>query len=427
MLSTSDDARQLFDIAAEAYARAVAHSHLDGHERLGAAQRFLRVADVLATRPDDAIDIAWAELTSDDDERANAAARVLAELPDTRAGDCLLDAYDQPGVEYRLAAEPLARLGVRRPVPTRLWDYAQRTTARARDGAIRAVLKCPTDTGRVLLADLVTDDEWLGPIAVRSVAGWHRPKLLHAIAGSPKSLPGSRIAALTELAASGVAEAVVRLVGQAMAEDPGQAGDACYALSQLARPEGIGAVVRLLRDHDAAVVGLASSAARLYRAAVLGPRLIELIDGPAGAGGADRRWLAEESMRILHELTGVRAVERYDDSGFLTRDALVNAAAVYRRALVSLDPRLRYLMGQPLALRHLADLLLSPHTGPATAAAVSLRAITGEDHGYDVEADLIANAGAIRAWQKRAADSKLLEPGGWAEAAGPLPPPEPPS
>jgi hypothetical protein len=277
-LSASDeDERRLFEAVVDAYTRAVVLSYLDGADRLEAAERFRDLIDRLAARPQAAIGVATDNLHSDDDERANAAARVLAGVPDLRAAELLLAAYEDPQLGPRLDAEHLAQLGTASPVPPGLRDYAERPDASARDGAVRVLLRHPTGNARVLLMKLVTTGEWLGRIAVHTAARWGDANVLRAVADAhpPESSASALIAALTELAAAGDVGAIARLETKASAEEPAAASDACYALSQIAWPNGVHLVARLLRDPHA---DEALSAAHLLRAVALGPWLIDLIE-----------------------------------------------------------------------------------------------------------------------------------------------------
>jgi len=169
-----------------------------------------------------------------------------------------------------------------------------------------------------------------------------------------------------------------------------------------------------MRRGDDDTADLARTAAQYLRAAALGPALIELLARPA---------LAEDAAAVLFELTGVAHEEEYDADGRLTQAALAEAANAQRAALDRLDPARRYYHGELLALAHLAELLASPHTGTASAAWYGLRAATGEDHGFDPDDDLIANARAVRAWQARAAKPATLKPGAWWFAGERLAPP----
>jgi hypothetical protein len=95
----------------------------------------------------------------------------------------------------------------------------------------------------------------------------------------------------------------------------------------------------------------------------------------------------------------------------------------HRTALLDLDPALRYLRGTALGLEALTGCLTSPHTGPVRSGAYNLRAMTGEDGGFDPDDDLIENLEGLAFWRDRARRPGPLAPGGWAFAGRPLPAP----
>jgi hypothetical protein len=393
--STSDP----FDELADAYARAVVWSHLPAAERLAAADEFRAKARRLAERPEEALAIALRELGSDDDDRANAAARLLAELPLEAAAAALATAHAEP-TGSRLDRAQVGLLGRVAPAPA-LTVLANADDPYLRQHALRALVRRPGPEAKRLLEDA---DDALAPALVRSAAHWAEDALLESLLDRGGA---TAAAAATELGARCRTSGVAYLGKRADAQ-------ACLALAQLGHPEGLAPTARLLRTAPGDDRDLARTAAQYLRAAALGPALLDLLAQPA---------LAADAAAVLYELTGVPYEEDFDAAGRLTEAALADAREKQRAALSRLDPTRRYYLGEPLALSTLAELLTSPHTGTATAAGYGLRAATCEDFGFDPDDDLIANADAVRAWQRRASDPGPLTPGGWWFAGAELPAP----
>ncbi len=115
--------------------------------------------------------------------------------------------------------------------------------------------------------------------------------------------------------------------------------------------------------------------------------------------------------------------EFYGEGAF-TQAFRQQALTIARHSLTTTNPLRCYWRGELLTLTHLAGDLLSPHSGRMHRAAHNLRAITGEDYGFDLDDDLIANLGAIEAWQHRASRGEPLSPGGWAFWGKALPEPQ---
>jgi hypothetical protein len=167
----------------------------------------------------------------------------------------------------------------------------------------------------------------------------------------------------------------------------------------------------------------------------LGPALLDLAacqpehsDSDTGAS------LADLAATALGDLTGVPAPDE-----LRAPDTAMSRASVeqfFREQLRRFDARLRYLgpppnrfaqVAEPVTLALLAA-NLSDVANPERAATASyqLRAMTGEDHGFVSDQDIIANLDAIAAWAERAAQPLAVEPGGWAFAGHAMPPPEVP-
>ncbi len=170
--------------------------------------------------------------------------------------------------------------------------------------------------------------------------------------------------------------------------DPGPSGSlAVVQLARLGRPEAVPLVVeRVHRQLDDYQAGFLLDACAALASAALLPLL------------------------ALPPFDSVR-----EDADVVARD--IGGESQH------LDPRHRYRAGRPLKLAHLVDDLLSPHEGPRTAGALSLRASTGKHHGFDLDLDLPANLDALDAWRQELPALAVPQPGAWAWRGEPLPGP----
>jgi hypothetical protein len=359
-----------FDAAAAAYVTAIYRPDLSAPQREAAAAAFRAWIERFREGGPSAREALVAALTDADAYRRNAAARLLTELSDPEAQVSLFAAFARPE-NPSLSPSHLRRLEKRAPLP---------------------------EVVRERLVPVSPSDE--GPLDAAFYRG----------------LTGDRAAvAFLETSAAGT--------------DAGQAASAALRLAWLAWPGAIRPLDDLLRSEEAESIGLALNAAAALRAAALGPALLDL------AGGAPDLQLElvplpDEAIRVLENMTGQPLPDEQVD---FVADAIEEeftaatrhaAVAHYSAVLQNLNRDRRYHRGAPLTLTHLAVDLLSIHTGPVHAAAYNLRAITGEDYGFDPDDDLIANLPAIAAWRERAARAEpLTEPGGWAFAGAPLPDP----
>jgi hypothetical protein len=185
-------------------------------------------------------------------------------------------------------------------------------------------------------------------------------------------------------------------------------------------------VAALLRSATPEAAGLALDASGALRSAALGPALLELAARDIPGPSSFEPPLADDALRVLSRMTGAALPERpeaYTPMGVLTDQGREEARRAFQQRLQTLEPSRRYQEGQPLEYRHLVDELLSRHTGVAAAAAFNLRAMTGEDHGYEPYEDLVANVKAVQAWRARLTHLPALEPGDWLFAGAPVAPP----
>jgi hypothetical protein len=209
----------------------------------------------------------------------------------------------------------------------------------------------------------------------------------------------------------------------------GSSGDVARAAVQrfawLAHPSGVAPVTAMLRARTNIAIQAAMDAAGDYRAAAFVPALLDLIKRKLKT----KHTIPDDAINILASEIGYVALpdaiaSLIGVSGHhVGEGGRRQALELLREATLQLDPSLRYWRGEPLTLAHLTDALLSRHAGTRAACAYQLRALTGEDHGYDVDDDIIANVPAIDAWRARLAQPEPVAPGHWAFLGKPLTPP----
>jgi hypothetical protein len=262
------------------------------------------------------------------------------------------------------------------------------------------MLRRPTPEARRFVQDvLASDDIELAPVAIDAAASWGDAALLAEILQRapaerppvPFPIADPRLDAAFRLDLLGDGRGLTFLAGLARGDDREAAAPAVVRLAWLALPDVVDPALDLLRSSSEESIGQALDAASSLRAAALGPALADL-SGNRGLADSD---LPEDARRVLDAITGRRRVE-------------------------DLEPGRRYAHGEPLTLLHLTSELLSPHQPVAHAAASNLRAITGQDHGFDSGADLIANIDAISSWRKTIGTIRF-EPGGWMRGGSRLP------
>ncbi len=221
--------------------------------------------------------------------------------------------------------------------------------------------------------------------------------------------------------------------------DSQQAVEACYYLAQLALPDAIEPMIHILASDDADAIALAINIAANLGLPAFIPALRHVTERKiVSPTYSSETPTYDEAIRAIRDIVGkplddlgeeyvdysTERNEEFYGEGEFTEAFRNQALAISREAFQSMDSMKRYYRGELLTLTHLASDLLSPHAGPSYRAAYNLRAITGEDYGFDPDDDLITNLPAIEAWQKRANRPEPLEPGGWAFWGKSLPTPE---
>jgi hypothetical protein len=365
-----------------------------------------------------ALDALERMLVDPDAYTRNAAARALAGMHNPEAAARLIAAFlrhDRP----QLDARSLTRLGKTAALPPSMLPRLDQVRHFERSALIRAWLRRRTPEAEAMVETVFASWEHavvLGEAAVESMAGWGdlrplRDALARPLPAAPPAVPFKpadlQIAAAHQLALAGDADGLDRLRAWVRDRSTIRAGEAVLRLALLAHPDGVGPAARLLRGRGGQTLELALDAAERYRTPVLAPALLAAAAKPGRAQDV------------------IAALGWIVDAEFASRRAEPTAPQL--AALASaLDPGLRYASGAPLTLAILAEELVSRDDGPRSGAAYNLRAITGEDHGFDLADDLAGNLAAIEAWRARAQDEAPIGRGGWAVLGAPLAPPAPP-
>jgi hypothetical protein len=274
-----------------------------------------------------------------------------------------------------------------------------------------------------------------GVHAIRLVASWKQPELLHNVIDNPHLfLPpiehawesDIRQEAALYLGLMGDQTAIAFLESLAEKLKGFEAAQACRRLALLAQSSAIEPIVKLLHDDDGSVVNIALDAASIISCTDLIPPLLDLMRREIYADGYHEP-LCDDAFRVVRSIIEDPSKSPFqeemiegsygDYGGILTEAFRQKAVDYYRSQFKTLKPARRYLQGELLTLKHLASDLLSPHWGPFERGAYNLTAITGEDHGLDLSpysSNFITNILAILEWEKRAENPEPLEPGGWA-------------
>jgi hypothetical protein len=426
------------ELACRAYNNAVhVLSDVRAEARESAAAEFKELAVDLGASGDarEIVPQVVARLDDADGCVALGAARLLAALPFREATEALLAAYARGA---RINVNDVRYLGRAAPLKEEDWDALANMHPGARPQMVFALLRSPSVSGRRRFAEILAGgDNVLGEYAITAVARWHEPRLLRMVMETWKPPPSDvtpfdppdfhpsdlRLEAAFRLALDGDRSAVEFLMDAATpptqkVDDRYRAVDAAIHLGALAWPEAVAPVAKLLESRSRYVLEMTLDAASALRAAALVPALLDL-----AARATRSPYTAEQALQVVEEITGREPNPSEQTENAATRQKMI---LKQRTALLDLDPALRYFRGTALGLGSLADELTSPHAGPIKAAAYNLRAITGEDGGFDPDDDLVENLGGLAFWRERARRPGPIDPGGWAFAGERLPSPQPP-
>lgn len=413
--------------------------------RLTAARRFLGRLETFRLGGDQALDALERSMSFTDPAATDAAAHIMVALDEPRATERFLSLVERfgsgakPGTVPSIQPKHLARLGRRSPLPPGRLPPVEKLRRADHPAHASVLFSRPNDEAGAYLDSLLASPNWTSvEAAIEGIAKWPDPDLLRKILDAPPLAkpPGwpadlapvdVRPHAALHLALLGHADGLERLLEFAHDKNWDRAATAVIRLSWLAHPAGVAPTAALLRSRSNEAVGLALDAVVAYAAAALGLAVIDLAERKIKA----KNTLADDAITTLAEWIAGASIERVERLTDVPGDVMTeaerrDALAVARDALAKLDAKLRYREGLPLTLAQLADELTHKDDGPRIAAAYQLRAITGEDYGYDPKDDIIANVEAIEAWRKRAERNDPITPGGWAFLGKPLDPPDVP-
>ncbi len=439
-MSSLDQWQTYFDQAADAYTKAIYSGAIPtSKEREDSALQFRDWMEIFKDGGAASLPVLEAELENPRADRYNPATRLLIELrlpePLRKLNEKVIQSR-KPVLSY----SNLRLLWLAVPPPSDLvkkwmevWEILP---------VLRALLYQPSNEACSALDRILKfSDQRLTSFAVEASWRWIDKDLLQQIMHQPplpSTLPGNFVSLVSKdnrstaafyLALTGDMEAVSFLESIPAGTDKQQAAYACHFLSLLALPNMLKPAETLLKSDDGDAVAMTLSAAANTGSAALIPALMDL-SGKRVFSEIYGYNLADEAVRVLRELIGHpldQLNEDYDIDSIpaeFTEAFRHQAIAIAQAALPNLNPSKRYRLGEPLTLSHLVEDLLSPHSGPRQNAAWNLHAITGEDHGFNLDDDLIDNVLAIAAWRKRAERPEPLSPGGWAFLGQPLPDPQ---
>lgn len=371
-----------------------------------------------------ALDVVEQQLRHADATTRNAAARILAGMRAPEAAARLIAAYlhhDRP----QLVARYLARLGKSSPVPPSALPRLDQVRPFERSALVRALFRRPGPEAESMIEPIFGGFESvLAEAAIAGMATWGEPARLRAVMnGPPMSAPhlprelqplDVRPVAAFHLALLADDEALDRLRAWTRERRPLTAARAVQQLAYLAHVDGVERCATLLGGRRGEALDLALDAAEVYRTPMLAPALLAL----AERDGA-RRDRATGEPRSIEPLTALSWIVA------ATADQPPRADRLRAQADALVADH-RYASGAPLTLAILATELWRLDEGPRAGAAHNLRAITGEDHGFDLDDDLAGNLDAIAAWTERARAPAPLAPGGWAFLGRPVAPPPAP-
>ena len=438
-----------FDVATEVYTRCLlSGALLSGAERAASAREFRGWIDIFKSGGEEARAILEDRLQDENYNRCTTAARLFIECGDADS----LARLSQNVISFRgkITWQDLKRLWVKVPPSKTLYDEFTQNNAYERTPLLQALLHRPTPAAYDLFREITEGRDWYGTQAqtVEALAKWNDLPLLREFMnmfvdrdntlayGNGRDV---RTIAAFYLGLGGERDGIEFLKNEAGSANSAQATEACYYLEQLALPDAIEPTIRLFSRADGDTIARAMNIASDLGLPEFIPIFCNIADRKKTSPTYDSETpMYDEAIRAVRNIVG-KPIEDLDEEFVDPRDNPEpeiygegefseayrrKAIAIAQNAMKAMNPVSRYRRGALLTLEHLATDLLSPHSGPMYRAAYHLRAITGEDYGFDVDDDLIANLPAIEAWQKRANRPEPLVPGGWAYFGTPLPYPK---
>jgi len=422
-----------FNMAANVYRNALyGDTTIKGTERERFANQFQSWIHEFKEGRASSLSVLESELESEDVYRYNAAARLLIELADLKPLQRLSEKIIQSG-KPRLSDHNLTLLWIAAPPDVNLFE--QLAGRWEQISFVQAFLNQPSIEAATLLERILdTDEMGLSKFAIEAAISWVEKDRLKQFMDKPsaKQIIGdyvfedARFPAAFYLGLGGDSKAISFLEDNASGDDLTQASFACHYLGWLALPNALRPVKRLLGSKDTYAVALTLGTAVSLGSPALIPILLDLISWKVNTR-IDPKPISDLAIQALRQIIGApldNLSEKYVPESFpaeYTDTYRKEVMKVCQEILPDFQLTLRYHSGYLVTLAHLAEDLLNPHSSPICVAAHNLKAITGEDYGFNLNADLITNLPAIKAWKKRAENPQpLTTPGGWAFKGFPL-------
>lgn len=413
-MSESSELGTAFSALVTHYMRSVEGFQLASDDRVAAARAFVRESAHFLGMGVDALRFAQEQLEG---PYAAVATRVLLTSAEPIAARVVLSAYEEPA-RRRLPSAQLAVLGRHCPTDAALLEAYARVPLPYRLEELHVALRRATPLARARLRELMehgTAEE--AASALRAAQHWVDPEQLRSLCRPHEAPSLTALEASFQLALSGEQSAASQL--EVWTRRPGPAAaQGCRFLALLAWPGAVPSIAFHLASRNPDCIALALQSVRLLGAWALGKNLIDLLSDTQLSPE-----LAEQCGVALADLTGAPLSDAGVEEA-AAGDGQWRAGVVlfYTGQLEAYDSALRGWVrpaplrgrAEPVTLAALVDSLADVGNPElAEAAAYQLRAMTGQDHGYEPAEDLIANIQAIDAWRGAIAAAPDEPAGGW--------------
>lgn len=416
-----------FNQAFEAYVIALHRGgSVSNIKRANSVAEFLKYVQDFEKGGDPALQILKTELSSQETLKRDTAIRLLIEIGDRETLAQVSESILTTG-SPQLKPYYLKRLWEIIPQPKETFEVFYKKKRWEYIPMMEALLQYPTSEALDLFEELVATKDWnMLQFVVKSIAQWDNSQYLWRLVNENRLIAKIQSQAALYLGLKGDVDAVEWLEYTTLETDVILAAEATRNLALLALPAAIKPTEKILKGNDANAIAIAIDAAGYLSSGALVPSLLEAANYrmlsdhyhvPVGDEALRSAWLITGFPIGLEEEFLTNAVEEYTES--FREKAISRCRIIFQ----DLDPVYRYHLGKPLTMNHIVDKLMSPHEGQVFSAYCNLKAITGEDYGFDPDDDLIANLSAINIWQRSASDHTYLKPGGWAYQGIPLPDP----
>jgi hypothetical protein len=377
-----------------------------------------------------------AEIYSQDVYRRNLAVKILIELDDRDALINLSQGVIQHSTTPQLSPSTLKQLWT--SVPPTLVDLEDMIISERweRIPLIQAKISC-IEQHDLLVFDMIGKYKDQNAM-LAAFASVYRCKYAETILtkymthgfgeninDQPQYYPNIRLTASFFLALIGNQSGLSALLELAHNGYNYDAAYACYYLSMLATPQAITPVRHLLQSPDPEIVIFALLAAKNLSSNTLIPDLLSTVRRNDYCASNDS-YIGDEALKVIRGIRGdilATGYEEFETGAIPPKYTQEYKESFITSAMSTFVPTYsedRYRLGERITLITLVNDLFSPSANYREASAYSLQAITGEDHGFRLEDDLIENVEAILAWRERANNPFPLSPGGWSYMGNPI-------